>query len=207
MQRHFSTAAYNFSLSVAGIYAIVRKGTTDCYVGQSINIRRRWVTHRQDFKKNKHASKFMQRIYNKHGEGVFEFKILQIGMDPDDQAALCAAEESWIRDLKPIYNTCPVVGSCYGLKQSPETREKRSLALMGNTNAADSGWKMSAEQREKHSLRMMGNTFAAGHPSSKKGIPRTDDVKRKVSLTKTGVPWSEKRRLAYLRSKTEGAQQ
>ena len=176
--------------SVPGIYVIRRIGSGDSYVGQSVNIRKRWVTHRQDFKKNRHASKHMQRIFNKHGADIFEYSILE-KCSVDE---LTARESFWMEKLQPKYNVCQAAGSCLGLKYGESTRQKHRTAMMGN--------KIGRGRRIglRHHPETIAKISAArkGRPTSI-GIVRTEEFKKKVSLAKAGVPWSEKRRAAHLR--------
>jgi group I intron endonuclease len=175
------------SYSVTGIYAIFRVGTNDCYVGQAVNIRTRWGTHRQDFKNNRHSSKFMQRVYNKHGLEIFEFVALEI-CAPEK---LVEREAFWIGQLTPIYNSCPVAGSCLGYKHSDDVREAARQRMFGNKHAA--GKTKSKEAREAQSLLMMGNKFAVGSPSPMKGKHHSEETKAKISQSKSGVPNLKKR--------------
>lgn len=169
------------SYSVPGIYGIFRVSTEDCYVGQSVNIRNRWHTHRQDFKANRHASKFMQRIFNKHGEQVFEFRVLEVCAIRD----LTAREEHWMKRLRPKYNACPAAGSCIGFKHSEETREKLRRKMIGNKHAA--GKSRSDEAKERQRQMMLGNKFAAGK-SSRKGIRHTPESIALMSKNRSGIP-------------------
>lgn len=147
-------------LTRSGIYGIFRIGSAECYIGQTVDFSRRWKTHRQDFKNNRHASKFMQRVYNKHGLEAFEFKILQF---VDDISKLNKAETKWIKLHNPCYNSAPVAGSCLGYKHSDITREK-------------------------HRQLMLGNTINKGRPSHRRGVKMSEETKRKISIAKTGKP-------------------
>jgi len=64
-------------------------------------------------------------------------------------------------------------------KQSKEHIRKRSLALMGNTNA--SGLK-SEEHKKKTALALMGNTNAKGHKQSKEHILKNSISRIKINL-------------------------
>jgi group I intron endonuclease len=195
------------SYSVPGIYAIVRVGTDDCYIGQSVDIRKRWDTHRRDFAAQRHASKFMQRIYDKHGAGAFEFRVLEICAA--EKPALCVAEQRWIDLLAPAYNTAKVAGSCLGVTHGEETREKHRKRMLGNKYAKGSkgvrGQKRTPEQCARIAAAKMGR--------SHKGAAHTEETKQRISAAKTGIqqcaetvlkrslamkgrPWSAARRAA-----------
>ena len=169
--------------SVPGIYAIYRVGTDDCYVGQSVNIRMRWNTHRQDFKKHRHASKHMQRIFDKHGEGVFEFRVLE-GCHIND---LVDREQFWVDQLKPKYNSCAVAGSCLGYKHSEETREKHRRHMIGNKNALGSPGSMK-DKRHSHETIAKISASKTGKPSGRKGFRHTPETIEKISRNRRGIP-------------------
>lgn len=57
----------------SGIYAIVRKGTTQAYVGQSVNVNRRWMGHKRALARGEHHCAYLQRAWNKYGADSFEF--------------------------------------------------------------------------------------------------------------------------------------
>jgi hypothetical protein len=60
-----------------GIYAIVNKKTGDRYVGQSLNIEKRWVQHKNDLRSRSASSAAFQEAWDLYGQDTFEFVILQ----------------------------------------------------------------------------------------------------------------------------------
>ena len=62
---------------IIGIYMIRCKINGKCYIGQSINIKRRWQRHKCDLKNRTHGNKELQEDWNIYGEDKFEFKIIQ----------------------------------------------------------------------------------------------------------------------------------
>lgn len=168
---------------VCGIYAINRIGTDNFYVGQSINIWKRWIKHLQDLRTNRHSSVFLQRSFNKHGESAFEFSVLEAGTDPRDKQALTRAEQRWMDTLNSCFNWAPAAGSNAGIKLSADTRAKMSLAHRGNKvnlgrPSPRKGTKLSSETCQRISV------AKKGFPGPNKGIPRTAEVKAKISATK-----------------------
>lgn len=105
----------------SGIYQIRNLQTGCIYVGSASSFKKRWSVHKGALKNNKHHSKYLQYSWNKHGEENFLFEIL----------ATCPKEylvklEQWFLDtLKPRYNKNKFANSMLGVKQSPETIEKR----------------------------------------------------------------------------------
>lgn len=64
-------------MTKCGIYMIENKVNGMRYVGQSNNITKRWTQHKCDLKAGRHDNEHLQHAFNKYGEKVFEFKILE----------------------------------------------------------------------------------------------------------------------------------
>jgi group I intron endonuclease len=89
---------------VCGIYAIYNKNDLKHYVGQTkdpLGVYRRWRSHRKMLRNNKHENVYLQNSYNKHGEGCFKFKILEV---VKDLTLLTPREKYWIDNLKSRSN-------------------------------------------------------------------------------------------------------
>lgn len=57
---------------VIGIYSIYwEKENSKVYIGQSVNIEKRWVFHLWQLKNNKHTNSKLQAAYNLYGEPIF----------------------------------------------------------------------------------------------------------------------------------------
>ena len=63
---------------VIGIYKITNILDKKCYIGSSVNVKKRFSEHRRDLNKNSHHSYHLQRAWNKYGESQFQFQILEI---------------------------------------------------------------------------------------------------------------------------------
>ena len=63
---------------MTGIYKIICTATNEVYIGQSVEIKRRWATHKRELKNNIHYNKHMQSTYNKYGEQTFVYEILEL---------------------------------------------------------------------------------------------------------------------------------
>ena len=59
-----------------GIYKIFNKITKRFYIGSSGDIPRRWRSHRNLLKNNKHHNIFLQREYNKYGKDAFIYEVV-----------------------------------------------------------------------------------------------------------------------------------
>ena len=63
--------------SVPGIYLISNTVTHTQYVGQAVDVRKRWMDHIRDLRNGVHCNKSLQADFNQYGEESFEFKILE----------------------------------------------------------------------------------------------------------------------------------
>lgn len=63
---------------VSGIYTITNKTTGRLYIGESLDIYRRWHDeHIPQLRKNRHYNKELQNDFNKYGEENFSFEVLE----------------------------------------------------------------------------------------------------------------------------------
>ena len=62
---------------VCGIYCIENKVNGKKYVGQSIDIYKRWKQHRNELNNKKHRNEHLQNAWNTYKEQSFMFYILE----------------------------------------------------------------------------------------------------------------------------------
>lgn len=63
---------------VSGVYTITNKVTGKLYIGESLDIYRRWHDeHIPQLRKNRHYNKELQNDFNKYGEENFSFEVLE----------------------------------------------------------------------------------------------------------------------------------
>ena len=84
-------------MTTSGIYAIKNIINNKMYIGQSINIERRWKIHKCKLNHLKHPNKHLQNEWNKYGKENFVFEIIE----KYDSKLLKEKEEYWIK----YYNT------------------------------------------------------------------------------------------------------
>src|SRR5712671_3867618 len=81
----------------SGIYKITCIANGKIYVGSSANLRIRWEQHCNDLRRKAHHSIHLQRAWNKYGENVFIFEIIELVMP----WAILDREQYWLDKLKP----------------------------------------------------------------------------------------------------------
>jgi len=62
----------------SGVYKIINAQNGRIYIGSAKRFGERGMGHFRSLKKNKHPNKFLQYDFNKCGEEVFEFHILEV---------------------------------------------------------------------------------------------------------------------------------
>lgn len=105
-----------------GIYKIVNTVTGECYVGSAVNLGARKLHHLHKLRKGKHFSPYLQRSFNVHGEGAFEFIVIEEVVK--DRDVLFEREKYWVYTLKPRYNSNVVNPTRLGAVTSEETKQK-----------------------------------------------------------------------------------
>lgn len=117
----------------SGIYEIRNTINGKTYIGSSVNIKYRLITHRSALNRNKHYNKKLQCSWNKYTKNSFVFSVLEFVAI---ESELIPREQYWIDKLKPQYNICPIAGRTKGIKLSDEQKIKISERLIGNRYAA-----------------------------------------------------------------------
>jgi group I intron endonuclease len=154
-----------------GIYKIIHTPSGKYYIGSAINITNRFVRHKSDLRGNKHHCVYLQRLWNKYSEDDFIFGFVEEVLD---QSLLIEREQIHIDyavDAGFCLNTCFVAGNCLGVKQSVETRQKRSEAMKGIVFTKERKQKIS-EARKKQGV-------------SKETIQRLNEQSRQQAFTLT----------------------
>jgi len=111
----------------SGIYKWTNKITKDIYVGQSIDLAKRFIKYFNiSYLKNRETL-VISRALIKYGYSNFSLEILEYC----DIAHLTKREQYYFDKLNPRYNTLKIASSSLGHKLSKETKAKISLALKG----------------------------------------------------------------------------
>lgn len=107
-----------------GIYSITNQITGDKYIGQTkVSFEDRWKRHVNSLKSNNHDNDYLQKAWNKYGEGAFEFKAIHIC---DELDILNDLEIYYIKKYDTFNNGYNLTsgGDCFNYEISEETRLK-----------------------------------------------------------------------------------
>lgn len=164
-----------------------------CYIGSAINLDARRKCHFSLLKHNHHHSIKLQRHYNKYGEKDLKFIVI-IECSPSE---LLTKEQYFIDKHRPWFNINPFAINRLGTKQSIESKIKNA-----NSNKGKHFRKMgpmSEEAKQKMREARLGTkhkpeTIAKmmGRPAWNKGLTKDVDPRvLKYSLVLKGIPKSE----------------
>lgn len=183
--------------SVSGIYVILNTKNGKVYIGQTLDIRERWATHRRELNKGTHPNKYLQNAWNKYGDKSFKFKKLEY-CDPEH---LDEREQHYL-DLYIDRGVCYNIARnaavfSRGLIVTDETRKKISNATKGEKNPFY-GKKHTDETKQKISAAKKGmpgpnkgKAFSAEarqrmSAAQKRRPPMSDETRRKKSISMSG---------------------
>ena len=111
----------------SGIYKWTNKLTNDAYIGQSVDLAKRFIRYfNLSYLKNR-KTLVISRALIKYGHSSFQLEILEYCNIAD----LTEREQYYIDKLNPKYNTLKIAGSSLGYKQTEETKIKISKSLKG----------------------------------------------------------------------------
>jgi group I intron endonuclease len=183
-----------------GIYQIQNRLDGRRYIGQSVNIERRWEKHKKG-----NTNPHLCAAIKKYGLGNFECIIL-CSCSPQD---LDLFEQRFLDKLINYsfdYNLAKdAMSPNRGRKASEETKKKKSLAMMGNKHLlgyvfseeskqklslASKGRKDTEETKKRRQEAQLGRTHTAETRAklsdNQKGKRHSEETKKKMSLSRMG---------------------
>lgn len=108
---------------ISGIYCIHNIVNNKMYVGESIDVYRRWREHIQELRDGIHVNAHLQRSWDKYGADNFKFNIIEIC----EEADLLEKEKYWIKfydSFRNRYNQTEGGEGCLGYSHDSDTKEK-----------------------------------------------------------------------------------
>ena len=192
---------------MVGIYMILNKINGKIYVGQAVDIAKRWRDHKIRLRGNYHRNFHLQQAWNKYGENNFEFSVL------------CECKETKLNEFEQYYifelntkDTSVGYNSTYGgegtrgHRHSKETIEyNRQWQLANNPRR---GVKCSEETRKRMSLAQKGRKVSKEqrkhHSEVMAGRKLTDSHKRSISESNIGKHSSPRRNSKRVKCITTG---
>ena len=194
---------------ICGIYQIRNIINNKKIIGQSVDIRGRWISHKNRLRRGIHINKHLQRAWNKYGENNFKFEFLYLCPSTDlNKEEIRLIKEHNTFDKNFGYNLTtggesPVMSeetkekirqSCMGEKhtlfgkhRSEETKQRIREALSGE-NCYNYGKHLSEETKQKISDDHKGeNNFFYGKKHTKESLAR-------MIAAHKGKPLSEEHR-------------
>lgn len=171
-----------------GIYKITNTVNNKCYVGQSVNIERRWSYHLLELNRGNHWNPHLQMAWNRYGACAFKFEIICLC----SKDKLNVLETYWCDYYRPnVYNIghTRVEGT-----MTQEIRKKISEKGKGRIpwNKGKKGIihiTVTPEQCLARSLRLKGHKVS-------------EETKKKISKAHKGKPaWNKGMKGQYTRPK------
>jgi group I intron endonuclease len=171
-----------------GIYRIENTENGKFYVGSSVNLATRWSQHKYNLRRKQHCNKHLQNAWNKYGEDVFLFIIVD---EIKEATELVKVEQEYLDNLTPYdreigYNVNIDATSRLGVKNSDTTNKKGREAHKRKTaqeilqwkariSAAKTGVKMSQESKDKISKALKGKSKSEAHIRNLTGMKHSEE--------------------------------
>ena len=128
------------------IYQITNTINQKIYIGSAVYFAQRKGEHLYKLRRNIHPNKHLQNSFNKYGETVFKFDILEYCT----KDTLIEKEQHYLDTLNPNYNCLKIAYSSMGFKHSKETKELLSMKFKGMQRSK--GRVLGEESKRKQAL-------------------------------------------------------
>lgn len=167
----------------SGIYKITNKINGKSYIGKTVDLHKRTVTHLWRLENGTHPNPHLQRAFDKYGKNNFGFEVLERCREED----LNDKEMAYIKKYDSFgtgYNLTAGGDGAVGRKLKEETKAKISQANTGRKNT-----KAQRERKSKAGKKLWSNPeyrekmMARPKPTSvwNKGRKRTEEEKKNLS--------------------------
>src|SRR5690554_301165 len=116
-----------------GVYKIENTKTGECYIGGTVNFKRRCYRHRSMLKNNKHYNKNLQKSWNNYGEDNFKFLLIE-EINHNEPEKIALREKEYIDNTENTFNIYSHIDNLRGLPRTQEWKEKLSKMYSGEGN-------------------------------------------------------------------------
>ena len=110
------------------VYKIENTVNGKCYIGSSIELKRRKYSHFHKLKSGVHHSRKLQRAWDKYGGEKFVFTVL-FACSPDQRVFYEQSMIDGYNAHKDGYNVLPLAGTIQGISRTPEWQEKIKASI------------------------------------------------------------------------------
>lgn len=177
---------------MTGIYCIENQINGKKYVGQAINIEKRWKQHKQKLKNDSHYNEHLQRSWNYYGESAFSFYVLELC----DEESLNDREIYYIKALNAFENGYNMTLGGEGTRGYLHTEEHKKYMhnmFVGKVFSESTRLKMSLAKKgipqPETEARKKGRKIVS---KKLKGIKQTEEHRKKNSESHKGKPaWNK----------------
>jgi group I intron endonuclease len=176
---------------ICGIYKITCIDNDKVYIGQSIDIKRRWSNHRSKLNNNKHDNDYLQKAWNKYGSLDFTHEIIEILPHESNQTLINYKECYWINyynALNKQYGFNLAQGGSCGNPFINKTEEEMEI------------WKNKIKETKSHEYIIPWNKgmqlpqmSGKNHPMFGKHL--SEETKQKISKSNKGRKMSKETKL------------
>jgi group I intron endonuclease len=201
------------NLNCSGIYQITNLINGKIYIGQSIDIHKRWNEHRRLSKRIQQSHIPLNRAIERDGIENFRFDVLEVC----EISKLDEKEIYWIEEKKSLapngYNLTEGGNGVKGFEMPQIGKDKLRIALTGrirskehseNISKANKGKKRSEEFKRKISERNKGHIKSEETrrklSEALKGKPKSPEHIEKIKKSKTGHKFTEEQKMIYKKS-------
>jgi len=186
-----------------GIYKITNLINKRIYIGSSVDIYHRYLSHKSHLKRQIHCNIKLQRSWNKYGENCFTFETILFCEKKDlllyEQIAI-----DFYDCVKHGYNIAPFAASTLGRKHTATSKIKMSKSRKGVTKGP-----LSEQHKKSLSLALSGKVYSAERIEkiriANTGRKASEETKMKMSIIRKGRKLSpEAKEKIALKNKERG---
>ena len=196
-----------------GIYKIENLINGKVYVGSSVDVEKRRYHHFYEMKKGIHKNEYLQRVFDKYGESIFEFFVLEEVGNTD---ILLEREDFWINSFRANdrefgYNIRKFAENNLGFRHSEESKRKMSESQKGEksvwwgrTHTEETKLKIGDAQRgEKNHSWGKSPSIETRQKISKanKGRIPSEESRKRMSIAQKGRTVSDEHRRKISKSR------